>query len=184
MPSETIAVVAPTASPAELVDAKSLIINMIEEAEANEKTCALKICAGIKAIGMAAKDLHYRAKGTAFYSEHLLAELAWNVERMTDDFIEVYYMGDKGWAPPLMGQIFRLADTWLLDNADGDMPTDENSTTEYWAARLLRACEDVVAQIEVAKDVLNKKAGTQAVLDDISKQVLLVCGLLKQNLKV
>lgn len=182
MPSETIAVVAPTASPAELVDAKSLIINMIEEAEAKEKTCAEKICAGIKAVGLAAKDLHYRAKGSAFYSEHLLADLAWNVERLTDDFIEVFYMGDKGWNPPLMGQIYCMANAWLIEIGGAD-PIDD-PTTEYWASRLLRACEDLVSQVEVAKDVLNKKAGTQAVLDDISKQVLQVVGLLKQNLKV
>ena len=180
MPSETIAVVAPTTSPAEPVDAKSLIINMLEEAEAKEKTYAEKICAGIKAVGLAAKDLHYRAKGSAFYSEHLLADLAWNVEKLTDDFIEVFYMGDKGWTPPLMGQIYCLANSWLQD---GVKPVDGQST-EYWASRLLRACEDVVAQVEVAKDVLNKKSGTQAVLDEISKQVLQVVGLLTQNLKV
>lgn len=180
MPSETIAVVAPTTSPAKPIDAKSLIINMLEEAEAQEKTYAEKICAGIKAVGLAAKDLHYRAKGSAFYSEHLLADLAWNVEKLTDDFIEVFYMGDKGWTPPLMGQIYCTANSWLTE---GDEAV-EGQTTEYWAARLLRACKDVVEQIEVAKDVLNKKSGTQAVLDDISKQVLQVCGLLTQNLKV
>ena len=180
MPAETITVVAPTVSPVEPMDAKALVMTMLEEAEAKEKTCAEKVCAGIKAVGLAAKDLHYRAKGKSFYSEHLLADLAWNVEKLTDDFIEVYYMGDKGWDPPLMGQIYCLANAWLIENQSAD----DDLTTEFWARRLLRVCEDLIANVEVAKDVLNKKSGTQAVLDEISKQVLQVVGLLKRNLKV
>ena len=182
MPSETIAIVAPTANTTELADAKSLILTMLEEAEAKEKNCAETICSGLKAIGLAAKDLHYRAKGSASYSEHLLADLAWQIEKLTDDFIEVYYMGDKGWDPPLMGGIYRMADNWLMEHSASQEP-DAKPSTEYWAARLLSACEAVISQTEVAKEVLNKKAGTQAVLDDISKQVLQVVGLLKQNLK-
>ena len=181
MPEETIAIVAPTGNPAEIGDAKTLIMTMLEEAEAKEKTCAEKICAGIKAVGLASKDLHYRAKGESFYSEHLLADLGWKVERLTDDFIEVYYLGDKGWEPPLMGAIYCMANAWLVENQGAS--SDEGTTTEYWARRLLRICEDLVANIEVAKDVLTKKAGTQAVLDEISKEVLQVVGLLKRNLK-
>jgi hypothetical protein len=177
---EVVEVVAPTAVPP--VDAKELVLKMLDEAEAKEKTCAEKICAGIKAVGLASKDLHYRAKGEAFYSEHLLADLGWQIERLTDEFIEVYYLGDKGWDPPLMGQVYCMANTWLLDNG-GIPPEGDEASTDYWARRLLRVCEDLVSQVEVAKDVLTKKAGTQAVLDEISKQVLQVIGLLKRNLK-
>lgn len=183
---EVVEVVAPTsnieASVAEPVDAKELVLKLIDEAEAKEKTCAEKICAGIKAVGLASKDLHYRAKGEAFYSEHLLADLGWNVEKLTDDFIEVYYMGDKGWNPPVMGQIYCMANSWLVENS-GVPPKDDDSSTEFWARRLLRACEDLVSHVEIAKETLTKKAGTQAILDEISKQVLQVAGLLKRNLK-
>ena len=179
---ETIAVVAPTTVENSPVGAKELVLTMLAEAEAKEKTCAEKICAGIKSVGLAAKDLHYRAKGEAFYSEHLLADLGWQIERLTDEFIEVYYLGDKGWNPPLMGQVYCMANTWLLDNG-GIPPEGDEASTDYWARRLLRVCEDLVSQVEVAKDVLTKKAGTQAVLDEISKQVLQVVGLLKRNLK-
>ena len=180
---EVVEVIAPSAPIGEFpTDAKELVLKMLDEAEAKEKTCAEKVCAGIKAVGLAAKDLHYRAKGEAVYSEHLLADLGWQIEKLTDDFIEVYYLGDKGWNPPLMGQIYCMANTWLLE--DGGIPPEGDETsTEYWARRLLRVCEDLVSQIEVAKDVLTKKAGTQAVLDEISKQVLQVIGLLKRNLK-
>lgn len=180
---EVVEVVAPATTPIEEeLTAKELVIKMLDEAEAKEKTCAEKVCAGIKAVGLAAKDLHYRAKGEAFYSEHLLADLGWNIERLTDEFIEVYYLGDKGWNPPVLGQIYCMANGWLVENG-GVAPEGDDVSTEYWARRLLRACEDLVAQVEVAKDVLTKKAGTQAVLDDISKQVLQVVGLLKRNLK-
>ena len=81
---EVVEVVTPTAVAPE--DAKELVLKMLDEAEAKEKTCAEKICAGIKAVGLASKDLHYRAKGEAFYSEHLLADLGWQVEKLTDDF--------------------------------------------------------------------------------------------------
>ena len=92
------------------------------------------------------------------------------------------YLGDKGWNPPLMGQIYCMANSWIIE--DGGIPPErDEASTEYWARRLLRICEDLVAQVEVAKDVLTKKAGTQAVLDEISKQVLQVVGLLKRNLK-
>lgn len=180
---EVVEVVAPATTPIEEeLTAKELVIKMLDEAEAKEKTCAEKVCAGIKAVGLAAKDLHYRAKGEAFYSEHLLADLGWNIERLTDEFIEVYYLGDKGWNPPVLGQIYCMANGWLVENG-GFAPEGDDVSTEYWARRLLRACEDLVAQVEVAKDVLTKKAGTQAVLDEISKQVLQVVGLLKRNLK-
>lgn len=183
---ETITVITPAATPESPEDAKSLVLRMLEEAESREKICAEKICAGIKAVGLAAKDLHYRAKGEAFYSEHLLADLAGKVESLTDDFIEVYYMGDKGWNPPLMGSIYCMANSWLVEKnvpPECEDPTGECTTTEYWARRLLRVCEDLVANVEIAKDTLTKKSGTQAVLDEISKEVLQVIGLLKRNLK-
>ena len=181
--TETIEVVAPTAVTMPPADAKELVMKILEADEMKEKTNAEKICAGIKAVGLAAKDLHYRAKGEAFYSEHLLADLGWQIEKLTDDFIEVYYLGDKGWNPPLMGQIYGIANTWV-NNATGGMSADsEEASTEYWARRLLRVCEDLIENVEIAKDVLTKKAGTQAVLDEISKQVLQVAGLLKRNLK-
>ena len=181
MTEETIEVIAPTATVAP-VDAKALVMTMLEEAEAKEKDCAFKVCAGIKAVGLASKDLHYRAKGEAFYSEHLLADLGWNVEKLTDDFIEVYHMGDKGWNPPLMGAIYNRADAIVIEKSEMPSP-DEEQNTVFWATRLLRVCEALVTDIESAKTILTKKAGTQAVLDEISKMVLQVVGLLKRNLK-
>lgn len=181
--TETIEVVAPTAVAIPPSDAKALVMTILEEDEMKEKSCAEKICSGIKAVGLASKDLHYRAKGEAFYSEHLLADLGWQVEKLTDDFIEVYYLGDKGWNPPLMGQIYCLANTWVMNATGGMVSNDDEASTEYWARRLLRVCEDLIENVEIAKDVLTKKSGTQAVLDEISKQVLQVAGLLKRNLK-
>lgn len=157
---------------------KELVLKMLEEAEMNEKLCAAEVLASIKAVGMAAKDLHYRAKGESFYGEHLLADLGWQVERLTDDFIEVFYLGDKGWEAPLMKGIYQQAT--LIGQ---EPPPPENSPSEVWARRLLEVCEILVANVEKAKKTLTSKAGTQAALDEISKQVLQVVGLLKRNLK-
>ena len=164
-------------------NAKDMVLRLLEEAESKEKTCAEKVCAGIKAVGLAAKDLHYRAKGESFYSEHLLADLAYATEELSDDFIEVYYLGDKGWEPPLMGDIYNMANQWVIEASGGLPPKDDAAGTEYWARRLLRVCEDLVANIEVAKGTLTSKAGTQAALDEVSKKALQVAGLLKRNLK-
>ena len=174
---EVVEVIAPTGETP--LDAKELVLKMLEEAEEKEKACAKKLCALIKAVGMTAKDLHYRAKGEAFYSEHLLADLGWQVERLTDDFIEVYYMGDKGWDPPLMNAIYADANFQIPSVVDPEKET----STDFWARRLLEVCEKLVAHVEEAKGVLTSKAGTQAALDEISKQTLQVVGLLKRNLK-
>ena len=162
------------------LDAKELVLKMLEKAEEEERVCALEVCALIKAVGIAAKDLHYRAKGEAFYSEHLLADLGWQIEKLTDDFIEVYYMGDKGWTPPLMKEIYGKA---CSDFPFIDKENEDSLDTEFWARRLLKVCEDLVGKVEKAKGILAAKAGTQASLDEISKQVLQVIGLLKRNLK-
>lgn len=178
---EVVEITAPNPdTPVTPIDAKELVIKMIDEAERQERECAIEVCALIKAVGMAAKDLHYRAKGEAFYSEHLLADLGWQVERLTDDFIEVYYLGDKGWNPPLLGEIYAKAQSELPYLAKD---TADSVDTGFWARRLLEVCEKLAASVEKAKATLTTKAGTQAALDEISKQVLQVAGLLKRNLK-
>lgn len=159
-------------------DVKEILLDMINEAESFERGIALDVLANIKAIGMAAKDLHYRAKGDASYSEHLLADVAWKIDDLTDDFIEVYFMGDKGWDAPLMDRIYNRASVLLILAVD-----EEKYGTEFFARRLLEVCEKASAMIEDAKLKLIVKSGTQAVLDDISKQILKVIGLLNQNLK-
>lgn len=176
---EVVEVIAPAGKPEAELDAKELVLKMLEEAEEKERICAKDICVGIKAVGMCAKDLHYRAKGEAFYGEHLLADLGWQVERLTDEFIEVYYLGDKGWNAPTMADIYSSATIWC----PVVQKSQENASSEFWARRLLEVCERLIAEVEKAKGILTTKAGTQAALDDISKQTLQVVGLLKRNLK-
>ena len=178
---ETIEVVT-EAVPASPADAKELVLKMLDEGEQKERVCAESLCALIKAVGMAGKDLHYRAKGDAFYSEHLLADLGWQVEKLTDDFIEVYYLGDKGWLPPTMDRIYAMAGGEVFTPM-GDPDKADDTSTAFWAKRLLTVCEKLVEKVEEAKGVLTSKAGTQAALDEISKQALQVAGLLKRNLK-
>ena len=174
------AVIVAAETPETPVDAKELIVKMLDEAEAKEKECALKLCALIKAVGMAGKDLHYRAKGEAFYSDHLLADLGWQIERLSDDFIEVYYMGDKGWDAPLMSKVYGMARD-EMPYVDDDVAKDAG--TEFWARRLLETCEKLAKQVEEAKANLMARSGTQAAMDEISKQALQVAGLLKRTVK-
>lgn len=163
----------------EPLDAKTLILKAMEESDKKEKECAAKLLAAIKAVGLAGKDLHYRAKGEAFYSEHLLADLAWNIERLTDDFIEVFYLGEKEWTPPTMASVYQNAALSLPFVGE----ESEEASTEFWARRLLKTCETLVEAVEIAKNELSVRAGVQAALDETSKQALQVAGLLKRNLK-
>lgn len=185
---EKVVEVIPVASgnpPVVPITPKEAIIKMLDELEAKEREemgYVREIVEFVKAVGMAAKDLHYRAKGDSFYGEHLLADLVWKIESLSDDLIEVYYLGEKGAEAPLMSDICRAAaDKIMVSMAISD--STKPMPTEFWASRLLEVCEKCAEHVEKVKAILEPKAGTQAVLDEVSKEVLVAAGLLKRNLK-
>lgn len=134
----------------------------------------MKVLADIWAIGMCAKDLHYRAAGTPFYSLHILADIMWDVIRESDDLIETYYLGENRSEPPMMEKIFQMA----IDTCPAKI-----ETKEPYAERLLAICHRTIDDVEEAKKMPEIKSGVHAVLDTISQKALVSVGLLSQTLK-
>lgn len=134
------------------------------------------VLADLCRIGMASKNWHYRARGKAFYGEHLLADLVWEVLSLSDQIIEVYYMGECGGNPPLMETIARNAlDIDLPYTIDGDDTAFTKALRDLFL-RTINAVED-------AKKNPLLKAGTHAVLDEVSQKCLVRLGLIEQTLK-
>lgn len=133
--------------------------------------------AGLKAVEMVAKDLHYRAKGKTFFAIHELADMIWEVRHFIDELIEVYYLGEKCTIPPLMEDICSKA--LAMANSIGyASPTALKE--DALLCRLQVRCEVVIKLVEEAKK-LALRSGTQAVLDDISKKMLKSVGLLNRT---
>lgn len=143
--------------------------------EAPDNQVITTVLADMKRVGMVAKDMHYHAYGKAFYGLHLLADLVDEIEGMTDDLFEAFFLGMKRGAPaemPTMEEVYRLAlDTLVL------FPKDKN----YWIAGLADICFKTMTDVEVAKKLPDLKAGVQAILDNISQKCLVAYGLLKKS---
>ena len=59
-----------------------------------------KLLKMLLAVKMFAKDIHYRAKGSSFYSDHLLAdEILKDIDDFMDEINEVCYLGRGEEAP-------------------------------------------------------------------------------------
>ena len=128
------------------------------------------------AIEMAAKDLHYRAKGKPFYGVHLLADLVHKIGDHKDDLNEVFYLGDKGMPPPLM--CYTTANACkVLESFDLSTDRDEDKIVD--GLRIL--CKSLVSLVEEAKKTYEYKAGVQAILDNISADALQADGLLHRT---
>lgn len=59
-----------------------------------------KLLQMLLAVKMYAKDIHYKAKGSSFYSDHLLAdEIGKDIDDYMDEINEIYYLGRGEEAP-------------------------------------------------------------------------------------
>lgn len=141
------------------------------------------IVAGLNAVGMIAKDLHYHAKGKAFYAVHELADLVWQVRGQVDELIEVYYLGEQQRTPPPMGVFCSLAIVKANRFYDSAAKTPAAVSDEDRILQaLVLACDAVVADVENAKEIAFH-SGTNAVLDEISKKTLQSRGLLARSIR-
>lgn len=141
-----------------------------------------EVATNLLSVGMLAKDLHYRARGKAFYAIHLLADLVWESRREVDELLEVYYLGEMRTVPPLMCHFERSAaekagKTLLHANAPGD---NRSFSEDQILQALVNRCEAVAGCVEWAKS-LALRSGTNAVLDEISKKALQNAGLLTRT---
>lgn len=135
-----------------------------------------EIVATAVAIEMLAKDLHYRAKGKAFYGIHELADLVWEIGSKRDELNEVYFMGEKKDDPPL--QVFAYSHAVGIVEAYVAKSNDVDSLVK----NLMEVCQKMADQIEmVKKNDVTLSSGTTAVLDDISKSTLQAIALLRKT---
>ena len=133
------------------------------------------LIAHLKRIGMAAKDLHYRAKGKPFYGEHLLADLVMDVESNFDDLIEVYFLGQTGITPPRMADICRQAANLIVGHQRNEF---------YFESGLFDICFKTARLVERIKhDCPDLAAGVHAILDKISQEAYTAIGLLDRTMK-
>ena len=133
------------------------------------------LIAHLKRIGMAAKDLHYRAKGKPFYGEHLLADLVMDVESNFDDLIEVFFLGQTGFTPP------RMADTCMKA---ATLPVNYQTNESYFESGLFDICFQTARLVErIKKDCPDLAAGVHAILDKISQESYTAIGLLDRTMK-
>ena len=130
------------------------------------------------AVGMLAKDFHYRAKGKAFYALHQIADIVYDATRLFDELNEVWYLGECGSVPPLMSGISaRAAKLAECGNCHKPLGGDEEDVI---LAALIDRCKVTAGCVENCKSVA-PKSGTNAVLDEISKRMLQAVGLLQRT---
>lgn len=160
----------------EAAEAAAPIMGMLAMAAGAEdpdepmKMLLAKICV----ISWLSKDFHYRAKGDAFYGNHLLADLvADGLCDKADRLREVYYMGEKKMPPPCEVDTARMA-CRLVDN----MPCRPDTDVAFLVRHLLVFVESASREVERIKDSMPLMSGTTAVLDDISADLLQKAGLL------
>lgn len=130
------------------------------------------------AVCMAAKDLHYKAKGKPFLANHELADMIADLDKNRDSINEIYYMGEKQTNPPISYEIVGGAARLVQENYGGNPSPEEDALLGV----LHSLCAKVSDQVEQIKQTSGIKSGTQAVLDEISKDALQYAGFLKRVL--
>lgn len=136
----------------------------------------MDIMVALGAIGMLAKDVHYRAKGGSFYANHELMDLVHETEWKFDDLSEVYYMGEKQSLPPMRAKVCAKA-------AEKVMAVYGDTSELALTAALHTALLGLAGKVEIAKTSENPSSGVAAILDEISKDALKYAGLLKRRLE-
>lgn len=129
----------------------------------------LDLISKLLAIYNYAKDIHYRAKGEAFYGLHLFMDrISDQINDQIDELKEVYYLG-RGDLPPKSDEILKVV-LGLLPDYSVDT-RDELINLE----ELLRIAIESVDDIKKTGEVAN---GVSSLIDDIAKTLMLKYGLL------
>lgn len=142
-----------------------------------------RLLSAMIAVGILAKDLHYRACGKPFYSLHELADIVWDVRSKCDELIETYYLGDAGTIPPPMWLLHEngvKAAKAVFQSCIPSVGLPAVVGQKKLVPALKMACDRVAAYVEEAKK-LPIRSGVHAVLDEISKRMLTASGLLART---
>ena len=79
-----------------------------------------KLLQMLLAVKMFAKDIHYKAKGSSFYSDHLLAdEIGKDIDDYMDEINEIYYLG-RGEEAPASSDILKGALEFIPEGGEID----------------------------------------------------------------
>lgn len=137
-----------------------------------------KLLKTISATAMVAKDLHYKAHGKPFLANHELADMVAEIEKHKDTINEIYYMGELQSNPPL-SMVICGGGVEIVRGLYGEGMAVEEDTL---IGDLHSLCQQVAEAVESVKEGTGIKSGTQAVLDEISKDALQCAGFLKNVL--
>ena len=137
-----------------------------------------KLLKTISATAMVAKDLHYKAHGKPFLANHELADMVAEIEKHKDTINEIYYMGELQSNPPLSVVICGGGVEIVRGLYGEGMAVEEDNLI----GDLHSLCQQVAEAVESVKEGTGIKSGTQAVLDEISKDALQCAGFLKNVL--
>lgn len=137
-----------------------------------------KLLKTISATAMVAKDLHYKAHGKPFLANHELADMVAEIEKHKDTINEIYYMGELQSNPPLSVVICGGGVEIVRGLYGEGMAVEEDALI----GDLHSLCQQVAEAVESVKEGTGIKSGTQAVLDEISKDSLQCAGFLKNVL--
>ena len=140
------------------------------------------VAVNLLAVGMLAKDLHYRARGKAFYAIHLLSDLVWESRNEVDELLETYYLGEMRTVPPPMFMLEQFASEKAREaclHARNTLDPAASQEDQLLKALVTR-CESVAGCVEWTKS-LALRSGSNAVLDEISRKALKSIGLLSRT---
>ena len=133
-----------------------------------------RVLIAMEAVKWMAKDVHYRSNDEWFYALHLLADKI-DFGSAEDDIKEAYYLGETESLPPTEKEI-----------AEGAAKIAEDVRTlsnRELVERMKSACEDALYAIEEVKRIPGLFAGTHAILDGVSQNLLVVKGLCWRTLE-
>ena len=133
------------------------------------------LIAMIMCVQILADDLHYRSRGTEFYSHHLLADRVKDgLDKQIDAIKESYWLGELRVVPPTTDRLMSAACSFSAAHREG-------SKGKSLVGVLLGAVNDLVHRIEQVKANENPMSGTTAILDGVSQSMLVALGLLDRT---
>lgn len=137
----------------------------------------LKVLALCEATKRLAHELHYGAKGKAFYGLHLLADRA-DFGDAIDGLKETYYLGSIHSEVPTDCAIGAIA-AEIVENAKEsyESPVEEDDGGQILVERLFDVAKRGAYSVEDAKRILSPFSGVCVHLDEISRVFLVVSAL-------
>lgn len=140
----------------------------------------LELLGYMTALTMLAKDCHYAASGRAFWSEHRFADFVGDAACLCDELIEVFFLGARGIRPPSMASIHARG-VAIASPGVNSFGAEASPSADALFAKMLDCALMCINAVEECKKEI-PCAGVNAVLDEISKRMLLISGFVRRTL--